>query len=174
MELNPNSLAFIGLSNEFCTAVENVGQNSLNEFVATMVRLLPRLYISASDLKIDTILNEDDAFVDSYLDEEYYESLRSLMASLFGSEDVYLDVFEEDMKYSDTPIGMSISEGLSDIFQVLYNFVMTVKDSPTEAIAGALMAVKDDFADYWAQKLCNLMRPLNALYFANHDEDDEY
>ncbi len=170
MEISPNSLSFIALSNEFCSAVENVAESTPSEFVDSMVRLLPRLYISASDLKIDPLYAEEAA-IDPYLEEEYYDSIRRRVENLLGPEDIYLEVFEEDMKYSETPIGMSISEGIADLFQVLYNFLMNVKDAPTESIQISLAAVKEDFGEYWSQRLCNLMRPLNHLHF--HQRDDE-
>lgn len=170
MEISPNSLAFIALSNEFCTSAQNASDTTVGEFVGTMVRLLPRLYIAASDLKTDPML-EEVAVLDPYLEEEYYDSIRRRVESLFGPDDVYLEVFEEDMKYSETPIGMSISEGIADLFQVLYNFVMNVKDAQTEIIEMSLAAVKLEFANYWSQRLCNLMRPLNHLHFHLHEED---
>lgn len=177
MELNTNSLAFIGLCNEFCMSVENVRGMTMHEFVCTMLRLLPRIYISASDLNVMRPADEEEEpYMESYLDEDYYESVRRGIESLLGADDVYLEVFEEDMKYSDTPIGASIAEGVSDIFQVLYNFITMVRDAPTESISLALVAVKDDFDSYWSQKLCNLLRPLNHLRYkvTNDGENDFY
>lgn len=62
MELSPNSLAFIALSNEFCVAVENAGETSASDFVAAMVRVLPRIYIAASDLRHDSLLDDEEHF----------------------------------------------------------------------------------------------------------------
>lgn len=174
MELNTNSLAFIGLCNEYCIAVENARENTLRDFVSSMLRLLPRIYIAASDLKVSRPIDEgDEPYLDSYLDEDYYESVRREIESLLGADDVYLEVFEEDMKYSDTPIGASVSEGICDIFQVLYNFITMVRDASSEVIDMALIAVKDDFDSYWSQKLCNLLRPLNHLRYKVADGDEE-
>ncbi len=44
-----------------------------------------------------------------------------------GEDDVFLETFEEDMKYSDTPVAASVSESLADIFQPLYNFYICCK-----------------------------------------------
>ena len=173
MELSPNSLAFIALCNEFCFAVENVRESTRRDFVASMLRLLPRIYISASDLKPEPLLEEDEAYIDSFLDEDYYESIRRQIENLLGEEDVYLEVFEEDMIYSDTPIGMSIAEGICDVFQVLYNFIVMVKDAPEELVNSALTAVKEDFGTYWSQRVCNLMRPLNHIRYSSEAEDEE-
>lgn len=51
MQLSPNSLAFVALGNEYCAAIENASQSDPQAFIAEMVRLLPRIYITASDLK---------------------------------------------------------------------------------------------------------------------------
>ena len=100
MELNTNSIAFIGLCNEYCLAVENARETQLRDFVASMLRLLPRIYIAATDLTVTRPIEEDDEpYLDSYLDEDYYESVRREIESLLGADDVYLEVFEEDMRY---------------------------------------------------------------------------
>jgi len=174
MELNTNSLAFIGLCNEYCMAVENIANTDSRSFVADMLRLLPRIYISASDLVVTIPVNEEDMpYIDSYLDEDYYESIRRQIENMLGPDDVYLEVFEADMKYSDTPIGASVAEGICDIFQVLYNFITMVRDAPSEIVGQALVAVKDDFDNYWSQKLCNLLRPLNHLRYSMADGEED-
>jgi hypothetical protein len=162
--LNTNSLAFIALCNEYCAAVEDVRESDKDDFVQSMLRLLPRLYISATDLKVET-LDEEDAYLEPILDEDYYESVRCGIENLMGPEDIFLEVFEEDMKYSDTPIAASISESLADIFQVLYNFVGMVKEAPEHLIPLALVAVRDEFQGYWSRILCNVLRALNQLRY---------
>lgn len=160
--LNTNSIAFIGLCNEYCISIENAKETARDAFIDNMLRLLPRIYIAATDLQID-ILEEDDQFIENILDEDYYDALRRNMEVLLGEDDVYLEVFEEDMKYSDTPVAASISEGLSDLFQVLYNFINTIRDSTDATVKLALVNVKDDFRSYWSATLCNVLRALNHL-----------
>ena len=160
--LNNNSLAFIGLCNEYCQTLESARETECDDFIAAMLRLLPRIYITASDLKIDD-LGLEEPYIDGRLDEDYYDSIRRSIENLLGPDDTYLEVFEEDMKYSDTPIAASVSEGLADIFQVLYNFLEAIKDVPNELIDQALIAVKDDFQSYWSRILCNVMRALNHI-----------
>lgn len=162
--LTPNQLAFLGLSNEYCQAVEMAAETDRQDFVDAMLRLLPRIYISASDLAAPVLLS-GDYYIHGALDEDYYDSVRASMEMLLEDDDTYLEVFEEDMKYSDTPIAASISEGLADIFQVLYNLTEAVKDAPTEIVRLSLDAVREDFADYWSRPLCNVLRALNALKY---------
>ena len=173
--MTPNSLAFIAQSNEYCQAIEAAAEAaSSRRFVADMLRLLPRLYITASDLAPEPLLGGDDSpMLDNYLSEDFYEQARQGVESLLGSDDVYLEVFEEDMQFSDTPLRASISENLADIFQVLYNFVTTVREAPDYAANEALHAVREEFASYWSQRLVNVMRPLNQLRYSATADDEE-
>lgn len=171
-----NALAFIALCNEYCVAVENSRESSLPAFSGIMLRLLPRIYISASDLvNIPEVIQyrEDDPYVAPVLEEDYYESVRRSIEVLFGEHDTYLEVFEEDMKYSDTPITATISEQLADLFQVMYNLLETVRDATTDVTYEALAAVSNDFESYWSRTLCNVMRPVNQLYYTELKGEDE-
>lgn len=162
--LNTNSIAFIGLCNEYCIALENCRETETEPFIESMLKLLPRLYIAATDLSVNYV-EDEEPYIDNILDEDYYESIRRGIEQLMGEHDVYLEVFEEDMKYSDTPVSASIAEGLADIFQALYNFINTVRDSTDEVTAMALLAVRDDFRAYWSATLCNVLRALNHLAY---------
>ncbi len=161
--LTPNSLAFIALANEYCHALENVFEyEESRAFIAEMLKLLPRIYISASDIKPD---DDSDSFIDSFLDENDYDTVRDNVGRIIGEDDTYLEVFIDDMKYSDTPISTNISENLADIYQPLYNFVATVKDATDETINEAINAVKSEFDTYWGQTLCNVLRALHSIYY---------
>lgn len=161
--LTPNALSFIGLCKEYCIAVANASNSEQSEFVDTMLRLLPRLYITANDLAVSISGMSDDIFIDDYLDETTYDDAREAIAQLLGEYDTYLDVFEEDMKFSETPITASISEGLCDLLQEFYNFLETVRDSTDDIIKAAIAAVCDDFRDQWSLTLCNVFRALNKV-----------
>lgn len=167
--LSPNSLAFIALSNEYCAAMEQAPESTASDFCRSMLRLLPRIYISASDLRTDDL---DEGYIDPAMDEDMYNAVSSGISALLGEHDTYLEVFEEDMKYSDTPIAASISEGLTDLMQVLYNCVEAVKDAPVEVIHPVLSAVAEDFRNYWSRILCNQLRALNALVYSGQLEDE--
>ncbi len=172
MTLSPNTIAFIALTNEFCQTLESTRETTREEFIAAMLRMLPRIYMSATDLDV-TLIDEDEAYIQPFLDEEYYESIRRNIENLLGPDDVYLEVFEEDMKYSDTPIAASISEGLADIFQVFYNFISTIRDLSPEEMVPSIAAVKDDFGGYWSQPLCNVLRALNHVRYSSRSDEEE-
>lgn len=73
--LNTNALALIALCNEYCEALENVREASRDEFVASMLRLLPRLYIAATDLRVD-VPDDEEPYLENAIEEDYYDSVR--------------------------------------------------------------------------------------------------
>lgn len=156
----------VATATRFCIALENARESDKGEFVAEMLGCLPRLYILFSETDADDVAPEEEMeFLASYVDEDYYESVRRNVEALLGPDDTFLETFEEDMKYSDTPIAASVSEGLADIFQDLYNFVANVKESDGESLPGAFRECKENFASYWSRTLCNVMRPLNQIHY---------
>ncbi|MDE6235889.1 MAG: DUF5063 domain-containing protein [Muribaculaceae bacterium] len=121
------------------------------------------------DLDLDgyVSLEEEGAstYYANYVDEDYYESVRRHIEGLLGPDDVFLETFEEDMKYSDTPIAASVAECLADIFQPLYNFISVVKETDGDELEGAYRECHENFVAYWSQTLCNVLRALNNIYY---------
>ena len=166
-QLSPNSLAFIALANEYCSAIEKASEYDKTDFMVQMLKLLPRIYISASDINIKE--SSVEYYVEPYLDEDVYNNVRCNIAALMAEDDVFLETFEEDMQYSDTPVSATISEDLADIYQELYNLVASVRDVDNEAIRSILITCKEDFATFWGQTLCNVLRALHSAFY-NHDQ----
>lgn len=162
--ISRNDLAFIALCNEYCEAICNASTMEKEEFIQQMLRLLPRIYITASDIQPNPYGGMGNC-IEPKMDEAIYEGVGAPIAELLGEDDAYLEVFHEDMKYSDMPIGASISEGLADLMQVTYDLVETVKELPTEMIPEALAEVRESFDEYWSQTICNVLRPLNQLNY---------
>lgn len=169
MKLSPNSLAFIALTNEYCQTVEKAIEMDRDEFVARMLKLLPRVYISASDLENDYAYSDYELL--QALDEPAYDQVRGIVAQLMGSEDVYLEVFLDDMKYSDTPIATTVSENLADLYQEFFNFIASVKDATNEARQELIGLCCANFKAYWGQTLCNVLRALNSIYYNVNNSD---
>lgn len=164
-QLAPNSLAFIALANEYCSAIEKYQEMAKEDFMVQMLRLLPRIYIAANDINIES--SPDGYYIEPYLDEDVYDHLRTGIAAVMAEDDVFLETFEEDMKYSDTPVAATISESLADLYQEFYNLVASVRDMTTEATNSILITCKEDFATFWGQTLCNVLRALHCAYYNN-------
>ena len=162
-QLSNNTLALIALCNEYCQSAEQARDLSRDGFIDAVLRLLPRIYIAVTDVPQSP--DGSEMFMQDALDEDYYDSVCRGIESVMGEDDTYLDVFEEDMKYSDTPISASIAEGCADLFQVFYNYLETVREAPNELIEEATLTLREDFALYWARTLCNVLRAVNAVRY---------
>lgn len=103
-----NVIEFVTVAAEFCAFLERAEHMKRKAFVDTSLKILPLLYLKASLLpKCETI---GDEAPETYVTEEIYEILRINLAGLMGEKDDYLDVFVQDMVYSDQPIKKSISK----------------------------------------------------------------
>ncbi len=173
--LSRNTLAFIALANEYCQDIECVLDKEKEEFLDTMLKKLPRIYIAVSDIaekeQLEDDYEEDFYGVEPYLSEEEYNEVRNNIYRALGEDDVYLEVFEDDMKYSDTPIATTISENLCDLYQEFYNLVQTIKNSASENINEIVLAERDNFNSYWGQTLVNVMRALHNVKYNENTED---
>lgn len=159
-------IGITSLAADYCAACETAREMERSEFIDHMLDTLPRIYWEFIDLSPEDMVSLDEFdYFSSYVDEDYYESVRRNIETLLGPDDVFLETFEEDMKYSDTPIAASIAESLADLFQPLFNFISIVKDTEGDKIVEAYMQCHEDFESYWSQTLCNVLRALNHLKY---------
>lgn len=168
---NNRLLEIVSLSKDYCDVCRESINYTKSEFIDRILDLLPRIYWNFFDLTGGVSLGEMDYFSD-YVDEDLYEEIRGQIAYKMGASDTFLETFEEDMKYSDTPISASISESLADIFQPLFNFVSVVHDSEGGQLEEAYIYCKEEFENYWSQTLCNVMRALNNVKYGLREEEE--
>ena len=116
-----NAVEFVTVAAEFCGFMERVSDMRCRYFVDKSLKLLPLLYLKASLLPACERM--EDADPETFVTETDYEVLRGSIASLLGEYDDYLEVFLDDMAYSDTPIHQNISESLADIYQHIKDFI---------------------------------------------------
>lgn len=164
-------LEFVTVAVEYCTYVEQCADKDRQAFTDTTLKLLPLLYLKASVMPKYEILDEE-YYPEDYVTEENYDIVRQNIAVVMGDKDDYLDVFMEDMKYSESPILTTISENLADMYQEMKNFAMRYKNAADEEqMMNHLAQAKEEFQYSWGQKLVNVMR---ALHEARYSEDDQY
>lgn len=166
-----NVMEFVTVAVEYCTFVEHAEGKACFDFSDTMTKLLPLLYLKAATLPKYEILSED-YFLEDFVTEDNYNIVRANISVILGEKDDYLDVFMEDMKYSDSPILTTISENLADIYQELKNFALRYKNAVDEEMAmNALAEAKEGFQYSWGQKMVNVLR---ALHEVRYSEEEEY
>ena len=167
-----NVIEFVTVAAEFCKYMEQAEGTRRPTFVDTTLKILPLLYLKATLLPTCETMGED--LPEHYVTEDTYEVLRMTLAGILGEKDDYLDVFVEDMKYSDQPITRYISEDLADIYQDIKDFIFVFQLGLNETMHDALAICQENFRLYWGQKLVNTLRALHeARYAQGESEEDE-
>ena len=166
-----NVIEFVTVAAEFCAFLERAEHMKRKAFVDTSLKILPLLYLKASLLpKCETI---GDEAPETYVTEEIYEILRINLSGLMGDKDDYLDVFVQDMVYSDQPIKKSISEDLADIYQDIKDFIFVFQLGLNETMNDSLAICQENFGTLWGQKLVNTLRALHDVKYNQLEEEEE-
>lgn len=169
--MNRNVVEFVTVAAEFCTFLEQAEQRSRKDFVSVSLKILPLLYIKASLLEPQESNEEEE--LESLVTEDDYNVIRITVAGILGEQDDYLDVFVEEMKYSDRPVLKTISEDMADIYQDIRNFVEVFKMGMESTMRESLIKVQQNFELYWGQTLVNTMRALHDVRYNQQIEDTE-
>lgn len=162
---------FVTVAAEFCKYLEQAEGKHRTTFVDTTLKILPLLYLKATLLPPCETLGDD--LPEHYVTEETYEVLRMTLTGILAEKDAYLDVFMEDMKYSDQPITRYISEDLADIYQDIKDFIFVFQLGLNETMHDALAICQENFRLYWGQKLVNTLRALHEARYLQSDEEEE-
>lgn len=164
-------IEFVTVAVEFCAFLENEESVSREKWIDKMLKILPLMYIKASLLPQTVQINEESP--ETFVREEDYTRVAAKVSDIMGEENVYLDVFVEDMKYSERPISAFVSENIADIYQDARNFVSVYQYGLTEQMNDALLICRHNFQTYWGQRLINVLRPLHSIFY-NNDENDHF
>ena len=152
---------FIAVGVEFSALLETDEPIGREAWVEKMLKLLPLLYLKASLFpKTEPVEFESP---ETFVKETDYNRVENLVSGIMGQENTYLDTFIEDMKYSERPISAFISENIADIYQDVRNLVSIYQYNMTEQMHAAIYICRENFLNYWRQKLVNVLRPLHNL-----------
>ncbi len=175
MEKSPvfdkNTVEFVTVAAEYCSFVEKTGECDSKRMLDVLSKLLPLLYLKASMLDEVTV---QGLYLEESVSEPEYDALRSLLQAVLRENDDYLEVFVEEMKYSDTPVRRCISEDLADIYQALKNFIHSYRSGLSDVMEEAVAVVADGFRTYWGQTLANTLRAVHSAKYqpVEYGDDD--
>ena len=155
------AIEFVTVAVQLCLYLEQVAEQEKADFIEKMLCLLPLLYLKAR--LVHKTSEEMDGYLERFVTEQEYEDLCALLAHKLGSDDAYLEVFVEDMRYSDEPITAFISENIADIYQELKDLACNYQTREESVMNDALVNCIEAFYQHWGQKLLNVLRPLHAL-----------
>nr|WP_321405347.1 DUF5063 domain-containing protein [uncultured Carboxylicivirga sp.] len=166
-----NVIEFVTVAKEFCDFLESAEQYPRREFITITTRIIPLLYLKASMLpKLDAEMEDE---LEKTVDEMTYAHIQNKLELLMGRFNDYLEVFNQDMQRSDTPVISYIAEDLADMYQDLKDFISAYRIGVTEIMNDAVSVVQSNFELYWGQKAVNTLRALHALLYGEDELDEE-
>ncbi len=166
-----NVIEFVTVANEFCLLLETSAKISKIEFIETAQKILPLLYLKACLLpKNETDLEEE---IEKFVSESDWAFIHSSVQAKMAAHDEYLEVFEEDMEYSETPVVTSVSENFADIYQDLKDFLTSYRIGTMDVMNEALWDLNNSFYQHWGQNLVNSLRFIHSLVAKNENLDEE-
>lgn len=109
--------------------------------------------------------------------EEDYDHVRAHLEAFFGEHDGFLDAQQEEMKYSDVPLGRSTSEILADLYQQLADMTWVFRQQVEEYMEQAIAETYSSMMTEWGSDLLAVLRQLHDLlstpdFRAEDDADD--
>ena len=155
------AIEFVTVAVQLCLYLEQSAEQEKDEIIEKMLCMLPLLYLKAKLLPKS--VEEMDGYPERFVSETEYEDMRQMVASKLGSDDAYLEVFVEDMRYSDEPITAFVSENIADIYQEIKDLACNYQTRDEAVMNDALVSCMDGFEQHWGQKLLNVLRALHAL-----------
>lgn len=165
-----NTIEFVTVAAEYCSFIERCAGMGERDFLDKVSKLLPLLYLKVSLLpEMDTYSLSE---LETYVSETQYDAVRSQIRSVVGAHDEYLEVFHEDMQYSDTPVLASISENLTDVYQQLRDMIGNFQKADLAIMNDTLISCVDEFRGYWGQSALNALRAIHNVLYGDAELSD--
>ncbi len=161
----PEVIDYVTQSVRFCLLLEKIGEKEKRDFEKECLVLLPMVYVGAERL-LALMEDEQADEIMHFVSEDDYNYVAEGVRTLLGESDAYLEVFMDEMKFSDTPITCFLSENMADIYQELKDMAANFQTENESVMAQAVAYSLLGFREHWGQKLLNAMRALHADYFA--------
>ena len=156
-----DTISFVTVAAQTCLLLEHTAEMEREEFMEEILYTLPLLYVKTRMLALPEEMLDGEP--QRFVQEDDYNYIRQGVKNLLGSDDAYLEVFLDDMRYNDEPITAFISEHLADIYQELKDMAANFQTGNEAVMNDAVRACLLAFREHWGQKLVDVLRPLHAM-----------
>ena len=156
-----DTISFVTVAAQTCLVLEHTAEMERDEFIEKILCALPLLYVKTHMLAMPEEMLDGEP--QRFVQEDDYNYIRQGVKNLLGTDDAYLEVFLDDMRYNDEPITAYISEHLADIYQELKDMAANFQTGNEAVMNDAIRACLLAFREHWGQKLVDVMRPLHAM-----------
>jgi hypothetical protein len=167
-----NVIEFVTVANEYCSFIEKADQFPRKGFLTRIQKIFPLLYLKASLLPSpDMETSEEEP--EKYVTEEDYNYIHDKLIAKLGDADAYQEIYDSSLQYSYIPVEGSISENIADIYQDLKDFILSYRIGTVEVMNDAFIECRNNFEQYWGQKLVNALRAVHYLLYSNTNLEEE-
>jgi len=164
---SPTIVEFVASANEYCKYLEKAQELDGKELLQILQRLMPFIYLKATLLpELEPYFEEGN---EKFVREEDWNAVHDVLKDKFGTADSFLEVFDERMNESETPVVASLAENLTDIYQDLKDFVILYQTGTNEVMNDAVWECRLNFENYWGQKLVNSLRAIHKLLYSGEE-----
>lgn len=163
-------IEFVAVAKEFCDFIETAPQMERKDFVQRLQKFIPLIYLKGSLLPQSE--PEESGLTEDVVTEDQYNYLYAEIHGLMGEYDDYLEVFDDNMQFSEAPVVHSVTEKVCDIYQDLKNFISSFRCGIPEVIGEALWQLNDSFELYWGKACAGVLRAIHRVVFELKDEED--
>jgi hypothetical protein len=164
-----NVIGFTTLATEYCNMLDEVVLMSQKDFIDKLHRLLPLIYLKA--IILPDLQPEMPEMIDKVVTQEEWDAVNTTLSNKLQKINNYtenLDSLNDEQQMT------SLSEGMSDIYQDLKDFVSLYNMGTPDIMNDAIWDCKKNFKEFWGQRLVNITRVLHNLLYGNYtlDEND--
>jgi hypothetical protein len=162
-------IEFTAVAKEFCDLVERIDGEEKQAFLSKLQKFLPLIYLKGSLLP--DCESDELGMLEEVVTEEDYNHLFNALRQLLAGDDAYLEVFDDNMRYSETPVVASIAENVCDIYQDLKNFISSYQHGMVDVMQEALWQLNANFELYWGRACTSVLRAVHAAVYRITDEE---
>ncbi|HEY9124586.1 MAG TPA: DUF5063 domain-containing protein [Bacteroidales bacterium] len=156
-----NVVEFTAVANEYCHFLENVSSNEKAEFIDKSIKLLSLMYYKALSLPNAELVNEEPN--ETFVTEFDWHFIRNGIQSLLDEDDIYFEMYDENLQELSEPESNTISEAMADIYQNVKDYLEIYKLGNEELSNDAIVNITETFNEYWGFELVKSLKTLHIL-----------
>lgn len=164
-------IEFVAVAKEFCDFVETIPSMERKDVIQRLQKFIPLIYLKGSLLPASEC--SEAGLAEDSVTEEQYNYLYAELHNKFGRYDEYLEVFDDNMQYSEAPVVNSIAEKVCDIYQDLKNFTFSYRSGMPEIIEEAMWELNNNFELYWGKACAGVLRAVHHVIYRLQDEGED-
>lgn len=163
-------LEFATIGVAFAQMIES--EREKDKFIKSAINIIPRLYAMIKNLP-DYSYNEEEDYIETYVDEQTYLMLSAKIAELLGEDDSFLTAQDENIEYSEKTLLASVSEYLMDAYQHIGNLLGIIREENELALFPAIGRMQKYFYEYFGAHLLEALLAIHKIdsnrYMSNED-----